>query len=163
MEHLTRKYGKSATETFGDPNSNLARMGRAVSINFNNDRKMCNTKKAHALVEHIKSQDNEKANKLMENLYRRYFEKGEDIADIENLVEAAQEVGVPEDEAKAAMTEEKQADIIEKDKLVKTKWAVNGVPFYVIEQNDGGAPVAFSGAYPINFISNQLEKARGYE
>lgn len=158
-DHLTRKYGASAAKAFGDPNSNVARMGRAVGINFNNDRKMYNTKKAHALVEHVKSKDNDKANILMENLYELYFEKGENIGDVDKLVEAAQEVGITADEAKSAMVEKNQADIIQKDRQVKTRQAVSGVPFYIIEQNDGGKPVAFSGAYPIDYISDLLEKA----
>lgn len=159
IEHLTKKYGASATKSFGDPNSSMARMGRAVGINFNNDRKIYNTKKAHALVEHIKATDNDKANELMENLYGLYFEKGDDISDMAKLLEAAEKVGISADEAKAAMVEKNQVDVVKKDRLVKSQWGVSGVPYYVIEQNNGGKPVAFSGAYPVDFIADELEKA----
>ena len=159
MQHLTKKYGASAAKNFKDPDSNLAKMGRAVGINWNYDRKMFNTKKAHALVEHVKSKDNDKANKLMEDLYAGYFEQGCDLSDTEKLVSFAKKVGFEEDEARAAMADDKQALILKKDREVKSEWGVSGVPFYIIEQTNGDDPVAFSGAYPVDFIAKQLKAA----
>jgi predicted DsbA family dithiol-disulfide isomerase len=76
MDHLVQKYGPAAVANFNDPqSSHLHQMGRAVSIQFNNDRKMVNTLQAHALVEAVKeSQGNDVANRLMEHLYQLYFE-----------------------------------------------------------------------------------------
>jgi predicted DsbA family dithiol-disulfide isomerase len=38
---------------------------------------------------------------------------------------------------------------------------VQGVPFFIIEQNNGGQPASFSGAYPPAFIAEQLIDASG--
>ena len=36
---------------------------------------------------------------------------------------------------------------------------ISGVPFFIIEQNNGGKPLAFSGAQPIDVIAECLEEA----
>lgn len=159
MEHLTKKYGASAAKSFKDPNSSLATMGRVVGINWNYDRKMYNTKKVHSLLEYVKSKDNEKANQLMEHLYAGYFEQACDLSDTDKLVEMAESVGCEKDEARAAMDGDKQDEILKKDRTVKSQWGVSGVPFFLIEQKNGEDPVAFSGAYPVEFIARQLKTA----
>ncbi len=61
-----------------DPNSYLRRAGRAVGIEFVTERNIYPTISAHALVETLKeTNNNEGANRFMEELYKRYFEKAE--------------------------------------------------------------------------------------
>ena len=48
-----------------------------VGIKFNNERRMVNTKRAHALVEQLKNKgENDSANAFMVDLYKSYFEDG---------------------------------------------------------------------------------------
>lgn len=158
--HVTKKYGPSATKNFGDPDSHLMKMGRNVGINFNNDRMMVNTKRAHALVEHIKERgENDKANDFMVDLYKSYFEDGENINDEAFLIQKAKNYGVDENEAKLAMGEHNLQEITNKDRKVKSMYGISGVPFYMIHPNDGGTPVGFSGAYPPEVIAEQLQEA----
>jgi predicted DsbA family dithiol-disulfide isomerase len=164
MDHLVQKYGPSAVANFNDPqSSHLHQMGRAVSIQFNNDRKMVNTLQAHALVEAVKeSQGNDVANRLMEHLYQLYFEQAADINDRNVLLAAAAHVAPQMDplEATRAMEETGRDRILTLDRQVKREWGVSGVTFYVIESHNGSDdPVSFSGAYPIDAIAEYLVKA----
>lgn len=161
-EHLTRKYGASAAARFNDPNSNLRVMGRKVGIEFNNDRKAVNTKRAHALVELLKAKgENEQANSFMVDLYKCYFEQGEDINNESLLKEKVAKYDVDETEISFAMAEHNLIDIVKKDREIKRMYGVSGVPYFMIHPSNGGRPVAFSGAYPPEIIAEQLEEAAG--
>jgi predicted DsbA family dithiol-disulfide isomerase len=160
-EHLSKKYGPSAAQQFNDPDSSLCVMGRKVEIEFNNNRKVVNSKRAHALVEHLKHEkSNEIANQFMEDLYKMYFEDGDDINDETVLVAAVNKYGLNEDQARRVMAPDYLKEIVEKDRYNKYKYGVSGVPYFIIYPNDGNSrPVTFSGAMPVEVIADQLEEA----
>lgn len=161
IEHLSKKYGPSAAQRFNDPNSSLRVMGRNVGIEFNNDRKAVNTKRAHALMEYLKSTSgNDVANNFMEDLYKLYFEEGQDINDETILVTAVGKHGIDSEQARRVMAPDFLKDIDHKDKHNKFKYGVSGVPFFMIHPNDGKSrPITFSGAYPVEVIAEQLVEA----
>lgn len=163
IEHLSKKYGPAAAQRFNDPNSSLRVMGRKVGIEFNYDRKAVNTKRAHALVEYLKNEKgNDVANTFMEDLYKIYFEDGQDINDETVLVTAVSSHGVDAEQARRVMAPDHLQEIEEKDRHSKHKYGVTGVPFFMVYPNDGQSrPVAFSGAYPVEVIAEQLEEAAG--
>jgi predicted DsbA family dithiol-disulfide isomerase len=161
-EHLVKKYGPGAASFVDDPNGRLNVMGRKVGIEFNSNRKMVNTRRAHALMEVIKIKgENDKANEFMEDLYKSYFENGEDINDENKLKEKAARYGVEETEAAFAMGENNLAAISRLDRQIKTTYGVSGVPFFMVHPASGSPPITFSGAYPAEIIAEQLEKALG--
>ncbi|KAL3911878.1 MAG: hypothetical protein SGILL_007111 [Bacillariaceae sp.] len=167
-EHLSRKYGSSAAQRFNDPNSSLRVMGRKVGIEFTNDRKAVNTKRAHALVEHLKqspAHGNDVANQFMEHLYKLYFEEGRDINDETLLAEimVSEQYGLDTEQAKRAMSADHLKEIAVQDRQNKVQYGVSGVPFFMIHSSvdTKSRPVAFSGAYPIEIIAEQLEEAAG--
>jgi predicted DsbA family dithiol-disulfide isomerase len=134
-EHLTRKYGMATVTTELGEKSRVHQMGRAAGIEFNNDRKMVNTIKAHALVEAVKEKyGNEMANQLMEKLYTLYFECAVDINDENVLAGVALSVaGMDASEAAAAMASMNQNRIRALDRQIKNRWGVSGVPFFIME------------------------------
>jgi predicted DsbA family dithiol-disulfide isomerase len=120
---------------------------------------LCYTK-AHALMEHLKETDNEKANQLMEIMYHEYFENAANINSTDVLISLAKQVGMDEGDARQAMENKELLEGVRaKDVLAKTKMRVTGVPFFIIEPNGGGRPVAFSGAQPADVIAEVLEDA----
>jgi predicted DsbA family dithiol-disulfide isomerase len=175
-EHLTRKYGLATVTTELGDKSRVHQMGRAVGIEFNNDRKMVNTIKAHALVEAVKDKyGNETANMLMEKLYTLYFECAVDIND-ENVLAgvALSMAGMDASEAAAAMGSMNRNRIRALDRQIKNRWGVSGVPFFIIEpiknksktagggdsgDSDDFEPITFSGAQPINVLAELLQQA----
>lgn len=164
MEHLSKKYGPGAAARFNDPNSHLLVMGRKVGIEFNNERRMANTKRAHALMEFLKAKDNEKANQFMEDMYRTYFVDGKDLNDIHLLMELVKPYGVDETQAQVAMADDKLQAIAAQDQSIKRSLGVSGVPFFMIEHaSDRSKSVSFSGAYPAEVIAEQLQSAADVE
>jgi predicted DsbA family dithiol-disulfide isomerase len=111
-------------------------------------------------MEHLKETDNEKANQLMEIMYHEYFENAANINSIDVLISLAKQVGMDEGDARQAMENKELLEGVRaKDVLAKTKMRVTGVPFFIIEPNGGGRPVAFSGAQPEDVIAEVLEDA----
>ena len=131
-----------------------------VGIKFNNERRMVNTKRAHALVEQLKNKgENDSANAFMVDLYKSYFEDGQDIKNEKWLIEKVQKYGVDAQECEFALGDHNLAAVGKLDRDVKNKYGMNGVPYYTIHPNGGGKPLAFSGAYPPEIIVEQLEEA----
>lgn len=159
MQHLTKKYGPSAVKGFNDSNSTIAKMGRALGIDWNNNRKIFNTKKIHALIQHMKSKDNDMTNKFMERIFIGYFEEGWDLSDSELLVSLAKDAGLDELDARVGISNDKQVEILREDHEIKSQWSVSGVPFFIIGESNDDDPIVFAGAYPIDFIAKQLKAA----
>lgn len=159
--HIYKKYGTKGLEMINDPNTYLYVAGRKVGIEFSKKRNIYPTIKAHALMEYAKQEiDNDTANKLMEELFHRYFEKGDNINSEDVLAGIASNVGIEEAAAKDAMQNDKfQYNVQEKDMLYKQQMRVSGVPFFIFERKDGKKPVGFSGAQPIDIMAEQLEEA----
>mmetsp|Transcript_48496 Transcript_48496/g.117315 ORF Transcript_48496/g.117315 Transcript_48496/m.117315 type:complete len:221 (-) Transcript_48496:492-1154(-) len=187
-EHLVGKYGPSAAQSIHDPNSSVKRMGREMGFEFNMDRRMVNTKRAHAVMEYLKESTNGNgvANLFMEDLYKSYFEDARNINDptvlLDILLKSKKKYGgVNVEEIKKFLLEDDDDDsgkieyeITNLDREIKTKYGVRGVPFFMIHpskssksstESAGGTdkeddrPVAFSGAYPVEVIAEQLEIA----
>jgi predicted DsbA family dithiol-disulfide isomerase len=158
--HIGKKYGPGMAAQMDNPDNSVAKAGRAVGIQFTNQRNMYPTVQAHALMEHVKKIDNAKANALMEILYSEYFEKGENINHVDVLTALAERVGLDKVEAKTAIeNQDLQALVRKKDHTYKTQMRVSGVPFFIIEPNNGDRPIAFSGAQPPEIIAEQLQTA----
>jgi predicted DsbA family dithiol-disulfide isomerase len=100
----------------------------------------------------------------MEDLYKAYFEEGRDINDETLLAEMASDskYGLDVEQAKRAMADDHLKEIAVQDRQNKFKYGVSGVPFFMVHPADGKSrPVAFSGAYPVEVIAEQLEEAAG--
>jgi len=166
-EHLVQKYGPSVGSSLDDPQSPLHQMGRQAGIEFNNARKMVNTQRAHALVEQLQRKgENDQANAFMVELYRCYFEEGQDINDPIWLTERVARYGLDPPEAAVCLSDANLAHIAQLDREMKHRYGVSGVPFFMIYPNnqtkkDGEdpRPVTFSGAYPPQVIAEQLKIA----
>jgi predicted DsbA family dithiol-disulfide isomerase len=159
--HLYKKYGINGVKMLKDPNAYLYVAGRKAGIEFTNKRNIYPTKKAHALMEYAKNEkSNDVANQMMEEMFHRYFEKGDNINSEDVLAEIAQKVGIDESSAKEAVKNDQYLyEVNEKDKLYKQQMRISGVPFFLIERKDGQRPIGFSGAQPVEIMAEQLEEA----
>jgi predicted DsbA family dithiol-disulfide isomerase len=135
-------------ERFNRPNNPLDLAGRAVGIAFNKERRFINTVDGHRLVEWCNQSHPDKANELMEQLFKSYFEEAKDLSKIETLVSIARSVdGLSEDSVRSMLESDQfAAEVLQADQRSKRGLRVSGVPYFVIEDNNGGRPVAFSGA-----------------
>lgn len=137
-------------------NARLLEVGKSVGIDFTG---LCprfpNTKKAHCLLAFaLENGGNDVQNRLQEVLFRHYFTDGL-YPDVENLVKAAGEVGLPEAEARQALVDRRyEQRVTQEAQEASQGGGVSGVPYFFFN----GKP-AFSGAQPPEMILNAMRNA----
>jgi predicted DsbA family dithiol-disulfide isomerase len=90
---------------------------------------------------------------LHDALYRAYFVDARNIGDPEILVEIAQSVGLPADEARAVLAERRFKDAVDVDWEKSHRYGVTGVPTFVAGR------YGVVGAQPYETLEQLLEKA----
>jgi predicted DsbA family dithiol-disulfide isomerase len=91
LVHLRKKYGPSIESRI----PSLEAAGHKVGINFTRDRNTINTLKCHMLTEFAyKNYAAEIGNKVMESLFKKYFEEGINVSSNEVLVAIAADCGI---------------------------------------------------------------------
>jgi predicted DsbA family dithiol-disulfide isomerase len=88
-----------------------------------------------------------------EKLYQAYFVEGRNIADIDLLVEIAESVGLPADEARQVLEERRFSDAVDADWQKSHRYGVTGVPTFVADKN------GVVGAQPYEVLQQLVEKA----
>jgi predicted DsbA family dithiol-disulfide isomerase len=86
-------------------------------------------------------------------LYRAYFVDARNIGDPEVLADIAQSVGLPAEEAGAALTERRFKEAVDADWAKSRQWGVTGVPTFV------AAGYGVVGAEPYEVLEQLLDKA----
>jgi predicted DsbA family dithiol-disulfide isomerase len=86
-------------------------------------------------------------------LYRAYFVDARNIGDPEVLMDIAQSVGLPAEEARAVLAERRFKDAIDADWARSREWGVTGVPTFVAGR------YGVVGAQPYQVLEQLLEKA----
>jgi predicted DsbA family dithiol-disulfide isomerase len=91
--------------------------------------------------------------KLHDALYQAYFVDARNIGDPEILVELAQSVGLPADEASAVLAERRFKDAVDADWAKSHRYGVTGVPTFVAGR------YGVVGAQPYEVLEQLLDKA----
>lgn len=147
MEHLKGKYGAEMVARFSAPGNPLDVAGEKVGIKFNSSRRFINTINGHRLMEWCNNAHPESADTLMDKLFHAYFVEARDLSKKEQLVEIAQSAGLNgTDVAEFLETDKYKDDVLQFYQKARTQLRVTGVPYFIIENNNGGRPTAFSGA-----------------
>jgi predicted DsbA family dithiol-disulfide isomerase len=90
---------------------------------------------------------------IHDQLYRAYFVHARNIGDPEVLVEIAESVGLPGEEARAVIAERRFKDEIDADWEKSHRYGVTGVPTFV------AARYGVVGAQPYEALADLVEKA----
>ena len=90
---------------------------------------------------------------LHDALYKAYFVDARNIGDPETLVEIAQSVGLPVEEARAVLTERRFKDAVDADWAKSHQYGVTGVPTFVADR------YGVVGAQPYEVLEQLLDKA----
>jgi predicted DsbA family dithiol-disulfide isomerase len=88
-----------------------------------------------------------------DKLYQAYFVEGRNIAEIDLLVEIAESVGLPADEARQVLEERRFSDAVDADWQKSHRYGVTGVPTFVADKN------GVVGAQPYEVLQQLVEKA----
>ncbi|PNS20235.1 Structural maintenance of chromosomes protein 4 [Sphaceloma murrayae] len=113
----------------------MSAYGVAEGIDFKFGGTMANTLQAHRTIHHFQeTQGPEVADKLVNGLYRRFFEEQKHPASLETLLEATIEAGVSETEARSYIENEDE-DLMDVKLLIREQAGngIDSVPYVVIE------------------------------
>lgn len=121
--------------------------GEAVNIPFRFDKveRMPNTLASHQFIKSVPEED---TTRVVDAIFKAYFEDGKDIGDVEVLLSLADELGLDVEHVRDAIENERKMDEIQADIAFARENQITGVPFFVIN-----GKLALSGAHPVeNFL-----------
>jgi len=109
--------------------------GDSCGIKFKFGGKVANTLPAHRIIQHFQEKRGEEAaDKIINSLYRQYFEEERHPSEEETLVKACKEAGIEETDAKEIIDDEYEG-LMEVKSLIREQAGngVDSVPYIVIE------------------------------
>ncbi|MBD2869762.1 DsbA family oxidoreductase [Paenibacillus arenilitoris] len=149
---LASKYGMSIEQAKASTVS-VAQQAAAVGLAFRFEGTVeTNTFDAHRMVHFAAGHGKDK--ELSERLFKAHFTDGINIGQRERLIELCAEVGLPADEAAAALQSGLHADVVREEEEEGSRLGIRGVPFYVIDRK-----YAVSGAQSPEVFLDALNKA----
>lgn len=133
------------------------RMGEAVGLTFNMDKitKAPNSTLSHCLIALAPPDIREQ---VIEQIYAAYFEHGQDIGDVETLIQIGKKFGMSEDRLRVGLSGEAVRAQVEAEAREASRLGISGVPFFIVNKK-----YAFSGAQPPEAIVNVLRRVAGQE
>ncbi len=156
-EYLEWKFGgrEGAIKVYGE----IAKTAEATGLDiaFDKIKRTPNTLNAHRLILWAKIE--EKQSQVVSQLFKRYFREGQDISDIDVLVDVATTVGMDGDLVRRLLNGNSDlAETIAEDKKAR-EMGIQGVPCFII-----GASYAVQGAQNTdtwaNIITEIVEKSK---
>jgi len=112
--------------------SRLSAIGKSVDINFKFGGKTGNTRDSHRLVQLGKTHGPEKQTRVIEELFKGYFENEKDITSREVLTQAGLDAGLDSAEVEGWLASDKGGPEVDREvQQAKSKF-ISGVPFFTI-------------------------------
>jgi len=138
MKRYEQKFGKDRLDSMVE---DMKRVGLSLKppVHFSYGGKVGNTLSSHRLIEYAKA--NGKQDEMVEKLFQTYFEKEGDIADLSNLIECAEQIGMKTDEVQKVLETKQYLDVVEKDLQYAKELQVTSVPTFIFNNR-----LIFSGA-----------------
>jgi len=149
---LARKYGAGRAQAQAMIDR-MTQTGARSGLDFRFDRAQpSNTFDAHRLLHWAAHQGKQHA--LKERLFLAYMHEGRRIADHDELVELAEDVGLDPERAQAVLASDEFGADVRADQETAFEIGASGVPFFVI-----GNRYAIPGAVPTDVLLDALNKA----
>lgn len=148
---LAEKKGISPAES-RQMHDQMAASAAQVGLAYNFERAVpTNTYLGHQLLHLATKHGVNDATK--ERLFRAYYTEGQDLNDLDTLVQLGTEVGLDAKETRAALQAGTYATAVRSDEQQAQQIGVRGVPFFVFDDK-----YAVSGAQPTELFSEVLDK-----
>lgn len=127
--YLEKKFGAERAKEVGNT---IREFGHAVGIEFRFDliEKSPNTMDSHRLIRWAGTAGCQ--NEMVDSLFRRYFEQGQDIGSHEVLIEAADEVDMDTDIVRDLLSKDADRELIAREDAMAREIGIQGVPSFVI-------------------------------
>ncbi|MBK5143269.1 DsbA family oxidoreductase [Budviciaceae bacterium BWR-B9] len=151
--HLSEKYDMSIPEA-REMTANIAQQAKQTGLDFHFDKLIpTNTFDAHRLLHYAAEQG--VMDVMSEALFEGMFTHGHNLADIDTLINLANEVGLEPSEVKAVLNSERYAESVHADESFARQLKITSVPFFVFDNK-----YAVSGAQPASVFSEILVKVQ---
>lgn len=108
-------------------------MGKAVGIDFKFGGKTGNTRDSHRLIQLGKSKSPQVQTRVVEELFRAYFEQERDITSHDVLQDAGVKAGLDDAEVKAWLGSEKGGEEVDREVAEAQMRGVSGVPNFTLQ------------------------------
>ncbi len=130
-EYLETKFGgpEGAERVYSHVRRTAAETG--LDIQFDAIKRTPNTFDAHRLIRWAGSTGNQSA--VVQQLFHRYFEKGEDISDHETLLDVAQSAGMERAVVAELLAGDTDRELLTEEEEAARRMGVGGVPCFVID------------------------------
>lgn len=143
-QYYKSKFGDERTEMIFD---RLNAAGRDAGINFKFGGKTGNTRDSHRLIQLGKSKGPDVQNRVVDELFKAYFENEQDITSHDVLREAGVRAGLDEAEVREWLESDKGGKEVDREVMQAQMQNISGVPNFTIQgkYEVGGAqdPAAF--------------------
>jgi predicted DsbA family dithiol-disulfide isomerase len=148
---LEKKLG--GPERVAEGHKMLTELGREVGINFNFEaiRIGPNTLDAHRLIHWAMIEDRDKADRVVDGLFKANFEQGLNVGDHDVLLEIAEKSGLDRAVTASLLASDADRNLVVEEIESAQKMGVNGVPFFIFDQQ-----YAVSGAQTPDVIAGAL-------
>lgn len=151
-EKIAQKYGISY-EDAKRQNDRIINMAKEVGLNYRYDIMIRNnTSMAHQATKQARVEGKEKL--LANQLFKAYFEKGQDIGDIETILKISGEVGIDVVKMRKALEEKTYVEEVNKQQQLAAENGIQGVPYFVIDEQ-----IEVSGVRTPQYLENIIREA----
>ena len=129
-EHLAQKYGTSPEQS-RSARARLTELGESLGFTFDyfDGMRMVNTFRAHQLLHWAGERGLQTELKL--ELFEAFFSRRQDVNDDAVLVDAAERVGLPAEEARAVLEDERFAETVRTEQRLWLEREVHAVPTFL--------------------------------
>jgi predicted DsbA family dithiol-disulfide isomerase len=130
---------------------NVNKLAEEINLILKSPSKISNSKMALQLCEYAK--DNGRFNKYHEEVFRAYWEDGDDIGDIEVLCDIIEKIGLDSEKAREFLKKKKGSETLDRFLLEAKAWGIDSVPTFIIGE------IKIEGAQPYELIKKALKHA----
>ena len=130
MQYYRSKFGDARTEMIID---RLKGVGKDVGINFNFGGNIGNTRDSHRLIQLGKTKGPGMQTRVVEELFKSYFENEGDITDHEMLQAAGVKAGLDAIDVKEWLNSDKGGPQVDREVQEAQVRGVSGVPNFVMQ------------------------------
>ncbi|PMD15526.1 hypothetical protein NA56DRAFT_650002 [Hyaloscypha hepaticicola] len=136
----------------------MSAYGASAGISYKFGGTVANTLQAHRVIQFFQESSGPAiADKLVNSLYRQYFEEEKHPSSEETLLTACKEAGIPEEEAKKVVADRDEGLLETKMKIREQQSnGVDSVPYVVVEGRR--RDVTIQGANEVEDYVKALEK-----
>ena len=129
-EYLEAKFGgaEGAERVYSNVRNTAEQTG--LALDFDGIKRTPNTFDAHRLIRWAKATGNQSA--VVQQLFRRYFEQGQDISDHQTLLDVAESAGMEREVVARLLESDADSDLLHEEEDAARRMGVTGVPCFVV-------------------------------